>query len=43
MLHQAMIKTSVKYRSVYNLGKKAINLLEAYSTDDRESIYRRTE
>ena len=43
MLHQAMMKTSVKYRSVYNLGKKAINLLGAYSTDDRESIYRRTE
>ena len=43
MLHQAMIKTSVKYRSVYNLGKKAINLLGAYSTDDKEAIYRRTE
>ena len=43
MLHQAMMKTSVKYRSVYNLGKKAINLLGAYSTDDKEAIYRRTE
>ena len=43
MLHQAMMKTSVKYRSVYNLGKRAINLLGAYSTDDKEAIYRRTE
>lgn len=43
MLHQAMVKTSIKYRSVYNLGKKAIDLLGAYSADDRESIYRRTE
>ena len=43
MLHQAMMKTSVKYRSIYNLGKKAINLLGAYSTDDKEAIYRRTE
>ena len=43
MLHQAMMKTSVKYRSVYNLGKRAIDLLGAYSTDDKEAIYRRTE
>jgi hypothetical protein len=43
MLHQAMMKTSVKYRSIYSLGKKAINLLGAYSTDDKEAIYRRTE
>ena len=43
MLHQAMMKTSIKYRSVYTLGKRAISLLGAYSTDDKEAIYRRTE
>ena len=43
MLHQAMMKTSVKYRSVYTLGKRAINILGAYSTDDKEAIYKRTE
>lgn len=43
MLHQAMMKTSVKYRSVHTLGKRAINILGAYSTDDKEAIYKRTE
>ena len=43
MLHEAMMKTSVKYRSVYNLGKRAIDLLGAHSTDDKEAIYKRTE
>jgi len=31
MLHQAMTKTSAKYRAVYELGKKAIDYLGAYS------------
>lgn len=43
MLHQAMMKTSVKYRSIFNLGKKAINRLNVYSTDNKEKVYRRTE
>ena len=43
MLHQAMMKTSIKYRSVFKLGQRAINILGAYSTNDKESIYRRTE
>lgn len=43
MLHQAMLKTSVKYRTIYDLGKKAINNLGAFSTTDKENIYRRTE
>jgi hypothetical protein len=43
MLHQAMMKTSVKYRSIFNLGQRAIDNLGAHSTNDKESIYRRTE
>ena len=43
MLHQAMMKTSVKYRAIFNLGKRAINNLGAFSTNDKEAIYRRTE
>lgn len=43
MLHQAMMKTSIKYRSVFKLGQRAIDILGAYSTNDKESIYRRTE
>lgn len=43
MLHQAMLKSSVKYRAVYTLGKRAINNLEVYSSNDKEAIYKRTE
>ena len=43
MLHQAMMKTSVKYRAIYHLGRKAINILEAHSSDDKEAVYKRTE
>lgn len=43
MLHQAMMKTSVKYRTIFTLGKRAINNLRAFSTNDKEAIYRRTE
>jgi hypothetical protein len=43
MLHQAMMKTSVKYRAIYHLGRKAINILEAHSNDDKEAVYKRTE
>lgn len=43
MLHQAMLKTSAKYRAIVNLGQRAIDKLGAYSSDDKESVYRRTE
>lgn len=43
MLHQAMTKTSAKYRAVYELGKKAIDYLGAYSQVDKENILKRTE
>lgn len=43
MLHQAMMKTSAKYRAVYTLGKQAIDDIGAYSADDKENILRRTE
>lgn len=41
-LHQAMTQ-SAKYRSVYNLGRKAIGILRAFSQSDREEIFKKTE
>lgn len=42
MLHQYM-QNSIKYRSIYNLGTTAIKEIGAYSSSDKETIYRRTE
>jgi len=43
MLHQAMMKTSAKYRAIYTLGRNAISEIGAYSSEDKENILRRTE
>lgn len=43
MLHQAMMKTSAKYRAIYTFGRNAISEIGAYSSDDKENILRRTE
>ena len=43
MLHQAMMKTSAKYRAIFNLGMSAINIIGAYSENDKEQILKRTE
>ena len=42
MLHQYMTN-SIKYRAIYNLGKRAITEIGAYSAADRENIFKRTE
>lgn len=42
-LHQAMMKTSAKYRACYVLGNYYINLLGAYSSKDKENILKRVE
>jgi hypothetical protein len=34
---------SIKYRAIYNLGKRAITEIGAYSAADRENIFKRTE
>ena len=43
MLHQAMMKTSAKYRAIYTLGKDAIDYIGAFSEEDKENILKRTE
>ena len=43
MLHQEMMKTSVKYRTIYTLGKRAIDLIGAYSSNDKENVLKRVE
>lgn len=42
-LHQMMMSSSVKYRTIYNLGNKAINILGVYSKFDKEKVFKRTE
>jgi len=42
MLHQYM-QNSIKYRSIYLLGKRAIQEIGAYSQTDKEYIFKRTE
>lgn len=42
MLHQLM-QNSIKYRSIYKLGKRAIAEIGAYAAKDRENIFKRTE
>lgn len=42
-LDQEMMKTSAKYRAIKTLGNRAIDIIGAFSTEDKENILKRTE
>lgn len=43
MAHQSLMKSSAKYRAIYNLGRYAIEQIGAKASADKESVYKRTE
>jgi hypothetical protein len=43
MAHQSLMKSSAKYRAIYNLGRYAIERIGAKTSTDKESVYKRTE
>lgn len=42
-LDQSMKTISIKYRAIWNLGRRAIKLLRAFSAKDKQTVFRRTE
>ena len=43
MSHQSIMKTSSKYRAIYNLGKPVIEAIGARSTVDRQNVLKKLE